>query len=80
MSVPTQTSAEPTPRIIVRDESDVRVLILALSLYAAHTHNESLASAAESLSEELARGPYGAGYSSRLSLTVEGMHTLPERG
>lgn len=71
--------ARDAPRIYVRDESDVRVLILALSLYSAHTHSEELGRIAESLSEELANAPFGSGYSARRAPTVAGEHSLPER-
>lgn len=72
--------ATPEPRIIVRDETDIRVLILALSLFSAHTHTEALARQAEDLTEVLASLPRGTNYSSRLAPAVEGTHALPERG
>lgn len=72
--------AKPEPRIIVRDETDIRVLILALSLFAAHTHTEALARQAEDLTEVLASLPRGTNYSSRYAPPVEGTHALPERG
>lgn len=66
------------PRIFVRDETDIRVLILSLSLYAAHAQSETLARVAESLSEELANLPSGVGYSSRLAPPMTNV-ALPER-
>lgn len=75
----TPVAEESPPRIFVRDESDIRVLILALSLFAAHTHTERLAGIAESLSEELSQLPSGVGYSSRYAPPVTGAHSLPER-
>lgn len=77
--VPTQQERDSSPRIIVRDEKDVRVLILALSLFSVHTHNEELARAAESLSEVLADSPQGIGYAARNAPAVTGTHPMPER-
>lgn len=67
-----------TPRIIVRDEIDVRVLIVALSLYSAHETREELARTADSLRDELMAAPSGVGHASRRSLPVTG-GTIPER-
>jgi hypothetical protein len=52
---------------------------MALSLYAAHTHNESIARTAEELSETLMEHPRGLGYSSRHAPPVTGAE-IPERG
>lgn len=77
-TIPTPSQSVEAPRIFVRDESDIRVLILALSLYSAHTHSDELARTAESLTEELASLPSGIGYSSRRAPEVKSA-AVPER-
>lgn len=77
-AIPSPALPETEPRISVRDETDIRVLIAALSLYAAHTHSDTLAQTAESLAEVLASSPSGHGYSSRKALPVTGAQ-IPER-
>lgn len=75
---PAAPLAQPEPRIYVRDETDVRVLLLALSLFSAHTHSDVLGATAESLSEAIAALPSGVGYSSRHAPAVTGAQ-IPER-
>lgn len=76
MTIP--VPADDTPRIYVRDETDVRVLIMALSLYSAHTHSEDIAKHAEELGELLMQQPRGLGYASRNAPTITGA-AIPER-
>lgn len=64
--------APDSPRIFVRDEIDVRILIVALSLYSVHESKDELASTADSLRDELMASPSGIGYSSRTAPRVTG--------
>lgn len=77
-TIPHQLATSDEPRIIVRDEMDVRILIAALSLYSAHETQETLARTAESLRDALMVAPSGVGYSSRLAPPVTGA-SIPER-
>lgn len=79
MSIIPAPATEDEPRIYVRDETDIRVLILALSLFSGHTHSEALGTIAEELTELLAQSPRGVGYSSRHAPAVAGA-SVTEKG